>query len=60
MKKSELVTISENCVNTSVVLPPGAAGKMKASFEELDFGGAMEEQEPTLNNRPNFDSSIDL
>jgi hypothetical protein len=33
---------------------------MKAAFEELDFGGAMEEEEPTLNNRPNFDSSIDL
>jgi hypothetical protein len=41
-------------------MPPGAAGEMKATFEELDFGKAMEEEEPTLNNRPNFDSWIDL
>jgi hypothetical protein len=60
IKKPELVTLYENCINVSVVLPPGAAGETKATFQELDFGGAMEEEEPILNNRPNFDSSIDL
>jgi hypothetical protein len=52
IKKPELVTLYENCVNASVVLPPGAAGKTEANFDELNFGGAMEEEEPTLNNPP--------
>jgi hypothetical protein len=56
IKKPELVTLYENCGNAYVVLPPGAAGKTEATLE-----GAMdEEEEPTLNNPPNFDSSIDL
>ncbi len=58
VKKPELVTLYENCLNASMVLPPGKAGESKAMFEELDFGGAIEEGEPTLNNRPNFDSLI--
>jgi hypothetical protein len=41
IKKPELVTLYKNCVNASVVLPPGAAGKTEASFDELNFGGAM-------------------
>jgi hypothetical protein len=60
VKKPELVTLYENCLNASVVLLSGAAGETKATFDELDFGGAMEEEELTLNNQPNFDSSIHL
>ena len=60
IKKPELALLFENCVNVSEVLPPGAAGGTRATFDQLDFGGAMEEEGPTLNNRPNFDSSIDL
>jgi hypothetical protein len=58
IKKPELATMYENCVNASVVLPPGAAGKT-----EINFGGGMleEEDEPTLKKPPNFDSSpVDL
>ena len=58
IKKPELVTMYENCVNASVILPPpGATGET-----ESNFGGGMleEDDEPTLKKPPNFDSSVDL
>jgi hypothetical protein len=55
MKKPELVTMYENCVNASVVLPPGAAAKT-----EINFGGGMLVLQEEEEKAPNFDSSVAL